>query len=117
MNNTEKTKPDLKRMMLRNRINEMKQRRISQSAVRGNMQQTVPEDVVKAYLELKKNSKMPVIDPKQIIAKPEEHREKLRDLVKSFGDVVNPYTTYYKLLYTHVDNLHQTKLLQELASH
>jgi hypothetical protein len=101
---------------LKNRLHNMKLQRISHAATRCNMTKTVPEDILKAYLDLKKVARIPIIDPQVAIAHQDEYRIRLRDLVKSFGEIANPYTNYHKLLFTHIDNLYNTRILQEMAT-
>uniref|UniRef100_A0A6C0KHJ5 Uncharacterized protein n=1 Tax=viral metagenome TaxID=1070528 RepID=A0A6C0KHJ5_9ZZZZ len=101
---------------LKNRLHNMKIQRISHAATRCNMTKTVPEDILNAYLDLKKVARIPIIDPQVAIAHQDEYRIRLRDLVKSFGDIANPYTSYHKLLFTHIDNLYNTHILQEMAT-
>ena len=102
--------------ILRSRIYEMKNKRISQDSVRLKMQKTVPADIVDAYLVLKKTARVPIIDPRIVMSKPDEHHKQLGEIVKSFGNVTNPYVAYHKLLFTHLDNLQQTRALQQLAT-
>jgi hypothetical protein len=103
------------RDMIRNRLHDMKNKRVSQESVRSKMQKTVPRDIVDAYLDLKKRARIPIVDPCLVISKPDEHINQLRDMTKSFGNVENPYTTYHKLLFKHLDNLSQISALQKLA--
>ena len=109
-------KEDKSSDILRSRLYEMKNKRISQDSVRMKMQKTVPVDIVDAYLDLKKTARVPIIDPRVVISKPDEHHKQLGEIVKSFGNVTNPYVAYHKLLFTHLDNLQQTRMLQQLAT-
>jgi hypothetical protein len=104
------------RDMIRNRLHDMKNKRVSQESVRSKMQKTVPRDIVDAYLDLKKRARIPIVDPCVAISKPDEYINQLRDMTKSFGNVENAYTTYHKLLFKHLDNLHQIHTLQQLAT-
>lgn len=110
--NKQKTSHDL----LRERLSKMKKGRVSQESVRAKMQKTVPRDIIDAYLDLKKRSSVAIIDPCVAVAKPDDYINHLREMTKSFGDVVNPYTSYHKLLFNHLDNLRNLQTLQKLAT-
>jgi len=104
------------RDIIRNRLHSMKNQRVSHESVRAKMQKTAPRDIVDAYLDLKKRARIPIVDPCVAISKSDEYINQLRDMTKSFGNVENPYTTYHKLLFNHIDNLHQIRALQKLAT-
>lgn len=102
--------------IIRNRLHDMKNKRVSHESVRSKMQKTVPRDIVDAYLDLKNRTQNHIVDPSLVISKPNEYFNQLQDLTKSFGDIKNPYTTYHKLLFNHLDNLRQIQALQKLAT-
>lgn len=104
------------RDIIRNRLHDMKNKRVSQESVRAKMQKTAPRDIVDAYLDLKKRSHIPIVDPCLAISKLDDYINQLRDMTKSFGNVENPYTTYHKLLFNHIDNLYQIRALEKLAT-
>jgi hypothetical protein len=104
------------RDIIRNRLHAMRNQRVSHESVRAKMQKTAPRDIVDAYLDLKKRSHIPIVDPCLVISKSDDYINQLRDMTKSFGNVENPYTTYHKLLFNHIDNLHQIRALEKLST-
>ncbi len=102
--------------LLRDRLTVMKKSRVSQESVRAKMQKTVPRDIVDAYLDLKKRSRVPIMDPCVAVSKSDEYINHLREMTKSFGDLDNPYTSYHKLLFSHLNNIGHLQSLQKLAT-
>lgn len=110
--NKQKTSHDL----LRDRLSNMKKSRVSLESVRAKMQKTVPRDIVDAYLDLKKRTRVPIMDPCVAVAKSDEYINELREMAKSFGDLDNSYTSYHKLLFSHLNNIGHLQTLQKLAT-
>ena len=67
------------------------------------MKSKVPEDILKAYLNLKKyNINVPIPPPDEVLEKQSEYRNIIHTMIQSFGHVNggnnNPVIAYFKLL-------------------
>lgn len=94
-----------RRKLLKQKLKDMLGGRERQVSVKSKMK-NVPEELVDAYLQLKK-VKLPVSlpDPSQVLANKEEYKNMVFTMIQSFGDFKggnNPVINYYKLLAKHM---------------
>jgi hypothetical protein len=83
-----------------------KQNNMSVSQIKTKMKDKVPEEILEAYLELKKfKINVPILPPNEVLNKPDEFKQTIHQLVQSFGIIKvknNPVYNYYKLLAQHL---------------
>ena len=101
------TEEDAKRYMLKMKLRDMQQKRMSPQQVVNSMKDKVPEDVIGAYMDLKRNPnfKMPIPHPLEVMSKVEEYRPVIPETVQSFGmfkGTNNPFVNYFRLLAKHL---------------
>jgi len=92
-----------KRNMLKKKLKEMTTQR---GNVKTKFKESVPKELVEAYLQLKKY-KLPteVPNPEQVLENKEQYSEMIHTMVQSFGNFKgnnNPIVNYYKLLAKHL---------------
>lgn len=109
-----------KRQLLKNRLNEMRTDRFSQSTLKTKLK-TVPSDVADAYLSLKK-AKLPISihDPAEVFAKKEEYKNIVYTMIQSFGafkGTNNPVINYYRLLAKHLEIPTEVQLQPQQQQH
>jgi hypothetical protein len=75
----------------------------------------VPKDLLNEYLALKKHKlPMELHDPAKVLSKPEEYRNIIHTMVKSFGMYKgnnNPVINYYRSLEKHLEQKTQTPII------
>lgn len=99
---------DQTRQMLRMKIKEMEKSRLAPSQIKTAMRDKVPEDLLGAYMTVKKFNqiKVPIPSPDQVLSKPDEFKPVVQAAIQSFGmfrGTTNPIVNYYKLLAKHLD--------------
>ena len=106
---------DEKRQLLKSKILKMTNDRTSQDNIKNN--NIVPKDLLNEYLALKKQKlPMELHDPAKVLSKPEEYRNIIHTMVKSFGMYKgnnNPVINYYRSLEKHLEE--KVKKLNEIA--
>jgi hypothetical protein len=96
------------RQMLKLRLKQMQENRKNPHQIKTVMKDKVPDDVLSAYMEIKRNRniKMPVPNPLEVLSKKEEFRPVIHTTVQSFGlfrGTNNPIVNYFRLLAKHLD--------------
>jgi hypothetical protein len=94
-----------KRKMLKSRLSDMKQARLSKSNYKLSVKDDVPKDLLDAYL-LTKRYNLNIPEPSVILAKPEEFKPMIQTMLQSFGMTkanTNPCVNYFKLLAKYID--------------
>jgi len=89
------------RDLLKAKINLMRKNRTNSDYYKAKSS-NIPEDIMEEYTKLKKISKMPVPEPSEILAKPEEYKPMLamvlgNTMMKQLSQS-HPYVRYFKLL-------------------
>jgi hypothetical protein len=96
---------DEKRQLLKSKILKMTNDRTSHDNIKNKS--IVPKDLLNEYLALKKNKlPMELHDPAKVLSKPEEYRNIIHTMVKSFGMYKgnnNPVINYYRSLEKHLE--------------
>ena len=77
------------------KLNEMKNKRMSEDQVRLKLSKTVPSDLIDQYINLKKISKIPVLHPNDVL-RSAEYKPILQQLLTTYGTSGNPVS------YTHL---------------
>ena len=94
---------DEKRQLLKSKIFKMANDRTSHDNIKNKS--IVPKDLLNEYLALKKHKlPMELHDPAKVLSKPEEYRNIIHTMVKSFGMYKgnnNPVINYYRSLEKH----------------
>jgi hypothetical protein len=95
------------RQILRMKLKQMQEDRKNPHQIKTAMRDKVPEDVLGAYMEIKrnKNIRMPVPNPMEVLTKQEEYRQVIHTTVQSFGlfrGTNNPIVNYFRLLAKHL---------------
>lgn len=95
------------RQILRMKLKQMQENRKNPHQIKTAMKDKVPEDLLGAYMEIKrnKNIKMPVPNPMEVLSKQEEFRPLIHTTVQSFGlfrGTNNPMVNYFRLLAKHL---------------
>ena len=98
---------DERRKLLKEKLKQMRQQKQAPSKVKMSMKNKVPEDILKAYLNLKKyNINVPIPPPDEVLEKQSEYRNIIHTMIQSFGHVNggnnNPVIAYFKLLAKHL---------------
>lgn len=95
-------KPDTnKKELLRAKLNMMKNNRTNVEYYKAKNDENVTPEILNAYMQAKKMCKMPIPEPKEILAHPEEHKPLIQMVLSNpmFSKNVNhPYIKYFKLL-------------------
>jgi len=91
-----------KHKMLRSKIYNMNQMRTNSYYQKAKLSSNVPEDILNEYKKLMKVSKMPIPEPSEILANPEQYRP-IISMVLGNSTMKNlsqshPYIKYFKLL-------------------
>ena len=102
----EVSKPEMnnsnnKRELLRAKLNMMKNNRTNVEYNRAKNDENVTSDILNAYMQAKKMCKIPIPEPKEILAHPEEHKQLIQMVLSNpmFSKNMNhPYIKYFKLL-------------------
>jgi len=96
---------DEKRQLLKSKIFKMTNDRTNHDTIKNKS--IVPRDLLNEYLDLKKHKiPMELHDPAKVLSKPEEYRNIIHTLVKSFGMYKgnnNPLINYYRSLQKHLE--------------
>lgn len=91
-----------KKELLKSKLKLMRENRTNHGLTKAKIDNTVPENILKEYIKLKKVSPVPVPEPHEILSKPEEYREILsmvlgNQMMKTLGNN-HPYVKYFRLL-------------------
>jgi len=96
---------DEKRQLLKSKIFKMTNDRTGHDNIKNKS--IVPKDLLNEYLALKKHKlPMELHDPSKVLSKPEEYRNIIHTMVKSFGMYKgnnNPVINYYRSLEKHLE--------------
>jgi len=96
---------DEKRQLLKSKIFKMTNDRTSHDNIKNKS--IVPKDLLNEYLALKKHKlPMELHDPSKVLSNPEEYRNIIHTMVKSFGMYKgnnNPVINYYRSLEKHLE--------------
>lgn len=103
----EKQEPQLsekeqKRKMLKAKINLMRQDRTNSVYHRARTNENVPSEILSEYMKLKQISKMPIPEPNEIFAHPEEYKPIIsmvlqNSMMKQLSSN-HPYVRYFRLI-------------------
>lgn len=102
---SEKSTPETdKKQMLRMKLKSMRDSRTNTEIHKAKSNKDIPEDILEEYVKLKKVVNMPIPEPGEILANPEQYRPMLsmvlgNDMMKQMG-ANHPYTKYFRLLAT-----------------
>lgn len=94
-------KLDSNRQMLRAKLNMMRNNRTNNDYYRAKNDENVTTDILDAYMQAKKVCKIPIPEPREILAHPEEHKQLIQMVLSNpmFSNNTNhPYIKYFKLL-------------------
>jgi hypothetical protein len=120
---------DEKRQLLKSKIFKMTNERTNHDTIKNKS--IVPKDLLNEYLALKKHklrqsltdqswsSPMELHDPSKVLSKPEEYRNIIHTMVKSFGMYKgnnNPVINYYRSLEKHLEEKTQTPIINNTKS-
>jgi len=91
-----------RRKMLKAKINLMRQDRTNSVYHRAKVNDNVPSEILNEYMKLKQISKMPIPEPNEIFAHPEEYKPVIamvlqNSMMKQLGSN-HPYVRYFKLI-------------------
>lgn len=92
---------DSKRQMLRAKLNMMRNNRTNVEYHKAKNDDNVTSDILNAYMNAKKVCKVPIPEPREILAHPEEHKSLIQMVLSNpmFSKNLNhPYIRYFKLL-------------------
>ncbi len=98
----ELSEKEQRRQMLKAKINLMRQDRTNSVYHKAKSNSNVPADVLAEYMKLKKISKMPIPEPNEIFAHPEEYKPVIsmllqNNMMKQLPST-HPYVRYFKLI-------------------
>jgi len=98
---------DERRKMLKDKLKQMREQKQSPAKIKLAMKNKVPEDILNAYLNLKKyNVNVAIPRPDEVLEKQNEYRNVIHTMIQSFGHVNggnnNPVIAYFKLLAKHL---------------
>ena len=98
---------DERRKMLKDKLKQMREQKQSPAKIKLAMKNKVPEDILDAYLNLKKyNVNVAIPRPDEVLEKQSEYRNIIHTMIQSFGHVNggnnNPVIAYFKLLAKHL---------------
>ena len=93
---------DQKRQMLKAKINLMRQDRTNSVYHKAKASSNVPAEILSEYMKLKQISKMPIPEPNEILAHPEEYKPIVsmilqNSMMKQLNST-HPYVRYFKLI-------------------
>jgi len=93
---------DQKRKMLKAKINLMRQDRTNSVYHKAKVNDNVPSEILNEYMKLKQISKMPIPEPNEIFAHPEEYKPIIsmvlqNSMMQQLGSN-HPYVRYFKLI-------------------
>ena len=93
---------DQKRKMLKAKINLMRQDRTNSVYHKAKANDNVPAEILNEYMKLKQISKMPIPEPNEIFAHPEEYKPIIsmvlqNSMMQQLGSN-HPYVRYFKLI-------------------
>jgi hypothetical protein len=92
--------------VLREKLKQKITRKPSLSQIRTPLKNKVPDDILQAFINLKKtNNTTPIISPEQILAKPNEYFNMLQTTINNYKGNTNPIINYYKSLMKHLKNI------------
>jgi hypothetical protein len=96
------TESEQRRQMLKAKINLMRQNRTNSAYHKAKANNVVPDDVLDAYKDLKKVSKMQIPEPNEIFTHPEEYKPVISMLLQNTMmkqlKSIHPYVRYFKLI-------------------
>ncbi len=91
-----------RRQLLKAKINLMRQDRTNSVYHKAKTNSNVPSEVLSEYMKLKKISKMPIPEPNEIFARPEEYKPVISMLLQNNMmkqlPATHPYVRYFKLI-------------------
>ena len=94
-----------KRKQLKQKLSEIKKNRVSKGHLKMGFKDSVPKEILDAYIATKSSGiKVPIPDPSEILAKPEEYKQQIQMAIQSFGSLGqnnNPYVNYFRVLAKH----------------
>jgi hypothetical protein len=109
---------DERRQLLKSKIFKMTNDRTNHDTIKNKS--IVPKDLLNEYLALKKHKlPMELHDPAKVLSKPEEYRNIIHTMVKSFGMYKgnnNPVINYYRSLEKHLEQKTQTPIINNTKS-
>ena len=93
---------DHKRQMLQAKLTMMKQDRTNSVYHKAKTNPNVPDEILTEYMKLKKIAKMPIPEPNEIFARPDEYKPIIQmvltnNLMKQLG-TTHPYVKYFRLV-------------------
>ena len=93
-----------KKDLLKAKLKNMRDSRTNIDIYKAKSNKDIPEDIMEEYLKLKKVINMPIPEPGEILANPEQYRPMIsmvmgNDMMKKLGSN-HPYTKYFRLLAT-----------------
>ena len=99
---SEMSEREQKRQMLKTKLKLMRQDRTNSVYHQAKSNNSVPDDVLSEYMKLKKISKMPIPEPNEIFAHPEEYKPVIsmllqNNMMKQLNSS-HPYVRYFKLI-------------------
>jgi len=91
-----------KKQLLRAKLKNMRDGRTNADMHKAKTNKDIPEDILAEYIKLKKVVNMPIPEPGEILAKPEQYKPMIsmvlgNDMMKQVGSN-HPYTKYFRLL-------------------
>lgn len=92
---------DSKRQLLRAKLNMMRNNRTNVEYHKAKKDENVTSDILDAYMNAKKVCKIPIPEPREILSKPDEHKQLIQMVLSNpvFSNNSNhPYIKYFKLL-------------------
>jgi hypothetical protein len=101
-----------KKQLLKAKLKNMRDGRTNVDMHKAKTNKDIPEDILAEYIKLKKVVNMPIPEPGEILAKPEQYKPMIsmvlgNDMMKQVGSN-HPYTKYFRLL---ADKLGVTEVL------
>lgn len=100
---SDKSDPEAdKKQMLRMKLKSMRNSRTNTEIHKAKSNKDIPEDILEEYVKLKKVVNMPIPEPGEVLANPDQYRPMLsmvlgNDMMKQMGSN-HPYTKYFRLL-------------------
>jgi len=93
---------DHRRQLLQAKLTMMKQDRTNSVYHKAKTNPNVPNEILTEYMKLKKISKMPIPEPNEIFARPDEYKPIIQmvltnNLMKQLGSA-HPYVKYFRLI-------------------
>lgn len=115
----ENNKKEGKNISYKNKLRELKNSRGSSNALMSYLlKNKVPYGLAESYIEIKNISKIPIINPVDVIQNPEKHIENIRTIISAFenNNSYNPYITYYRDLAKHL-NISSKQVMAQQEAH